>query len=189
MYVNNIKITEKSKVPLARGMGSSATAIVATLYGLNKIYDQPLKEKQLIDIAVSLEGHSDNVVPAYIGGFVINTLNNKDLNYKKISVIDSNLKLVMVIPNFELQTSELRSVLPDKIDYQDAIFNQSRTALLTSIFASKDWNQLKVAMEDRLHQDYRAKLIPGFNSVIESGYKAGALGVALSGAGDRKSVV
>ncbi|MFW6381377.1 MAG: homoserine kinase [Bacillota bacterium] len=181
--VEGLRITEISSIPLARGLGSSATAIVGTLSGLNQIYDRPLTQKRLLDIAVSIEGHSDNVVPACVGGFVINVLKGNKLNYRKIPINNPGVSIVLIIPDFELKTSDLRAVLPGVVDFQDALFNQSRTALLASIFCDQDWELLSVAMEDRLHQDYRAKLIPGFKAVVDRGYTAGADGVALSGAG------
>lgn len=181
--VKNLKIIEESKIPLAHGLGSSATAIVGTLYGLNKIYNFPLNKERLFEMAVSIEGHSDNVIPAFTGGFVVSVLKGNKLNYKKISVENSGLKVVLVIPDFQLETKDLRAVLPDQVDFRDALFNQSRSALLTSVFADKDWGNLATAMEDRLHQNYREKLIPGLKSVIKQSYEAGALGVALSGAG------
>ena len=181
--VKNLKIIEESKIPLARGLGSSATAIVGTLYGLNKIYNFPLNKNRLFEMAISIEGHSDNVIPAFTGGFVVSVLKGNKLNYKKISVENSGLKAILVIPDFQLETKDLRAVLPDKVDFRDALFNQSRAALLTSVFADQDWENLATAMEDRLHQNYREKLIPGLKSVIKQGYKKGALGVALSGAG------
>ncbi len=181
--VNKIKIVEKSKIAIARGLGSSATAIVATLYGLNKIYNNPFKKDKLIKMACEIEGHGDNVVPAFIGGFTISVLENNQLIYEKISVKDEKLKVILIIPDFKLKTSDLRKVLPKKINHQDAVYNSGRTALLTSIFANNKWDKLSVAMKDKLHQDYRAKLIPGFKSIINTGYEAGVLGMALSGAG------
>ena len=181
--INNLKIIENSRIPLARGLGSSASAIAGTLYGLNKIYNFPLNEEKLFEMAISIEGHSDNVIPAFTGGFVISVLKGNKLSYKKISIGNSGLKVILVVPDFQLKTKDLRAVLPEKVDYKDALFNQSRTALLTSIFAEQDWEKLSIAMEDRLHQDYREKLIPGLKSVIKKGYDSGALGVALSGAG------
>ena len=181
--IKNLKIIEESKIPIARGLGSSATAIVGTLYGLNKIYNFPFNEDRLFEMAVSIEGHADNVIPAFTGGYVITVLKGNKLNYKKVSVNNSGLKVILVIPDFQLKTKDLRAVLPEQVDYKDALFNQSRTALLTSVFVDKDWQKLATAMEDRLHQNYREKLIPGLKSVIKTGYEAGALGVALSGAG------
>mgnify|MGYP002276990601 CR=1 FL=1 len=180
--LDGIKLTEIISIPLARGLGSSATAVVAGLLAANIILDYPFTEEQLIDIAVEMEGHPDNVLPALKGGFVINVITEEGLVYKKIE-LDQNLNIVLVIPDFKLKTGDVRKVLPEKLGFKDAIFNLSRTALLTSSLQDNNLGKLKIAMEDKLHQDYRAKLIPGFHEVIASAYQQGALGVALSGAG------
>ncbi|MTI60690.1 MAG: homoserine kinase [Firmicutes bacterium] len=177
-----LKIIEEINIPFARGMGSSATAVTAGLVAANILMDKPYTEQEIIDFSVEIEGHPDNVLPALKGGFVINVMGDNGLVYKKMTV-SNNLKIVMIIPDFQLKTEDLRSVLPDKIQYRDAIFNQSRTALLTACFYDNDWSKLRSAMEDRLHQDYRADLIPGFHKLLEIAYQSGALGVALSGAG------
>lgn len=176
-----LRIIEEIDIPFARGMGSSATAVVAGLVAANILMDKPYSEKEIINFSVKIEGHPDNVLPALKGGFVINVMGD-DLVYKKMA-ISNNLKIIMLIPDFQLKTEDLRNVLPDEIKYQDAIFNQSRTALLTACLYDNDWSKLRFAMEDRLHQDYRAELIPGFHTLLEVAYQYGALGVALSGAG------
>lgn len=179
--LEGLRIIERISIPFSRGLGSSATAIIAGLVGGNKLLGNPLTEDEIIKLAVDLEGHPDNIIPALKGGFTVNVLEN-DLTYKRTEINDS-LKIVLVIPKFQLNTNDLRKVLPAKINFNDAVSNHSRTALLTACFFDQDWNKLQIAMKDRLHQDYRAKLIPGFNKVITGAYKAGALGVALSGAG------
>ncbi len=177
-----IEIKGEISVPVARGLGSSATAIIAGIAGANMIMGQPLTNKEILNKAIEIEGHPDNIVPAFKGGFNINLMTNDGLINKKIS-IDNNIKIVLVIPEFKISTSELREVLPKQVDYNDAIYNHSRTALLTSCFYEKDWDNLARAMEDKLHQDYRAKYIPGFHELIETAYLKGARGVALSGSG------
>ncbi len=180
--LNGIKLTERINIPSARGLGSSATAVVAGILSANILLDYPFSEKELIEIAVEMEGHPDNVLPALKGGFVINVMTESGLVYKKIE-LDKDLKFVFVIPDFELKTEDVRKVLPDKYTVKEAIFNMSRTALLTSCLQSNDLSQLKDAMDDKLHQYYRSKLIPGFYQVVNSAYEKGAYGVALSGAG------
>lgn len=180
--LDGIKLTEKINIPSARGLGSSATAVVAGILSANILLDYPFSEKELIEIAVEMEGHPDNVLPALKGGFIINVMTENGLVYKKIE-LDKDLKFIFVIPDFILKTEDVRKVLPEKYTIEEAVFNLSRTALLTSCLQSNDLSQLKVAMDDKLHQYYRSKLIPGFYQVINSAYKKGAFGVALSGAG------
>ncbi len=179
---DGIEIIEEVTIPLERGLGSSATAVVAGLVGANKILDEPLTEGDILELAIAIEGHPDNVIPAFKGGLIISVMTDKGLMFKKIKVAQ-NLKIVMIIPEFSLDTKELRKILPGSVDLKDSIFNHSRTALLMSCFYENDWDNLIYAMEDSLHQNHRAKLIPGFKEIVQAGYKAGALGVALSGAG------
>lgn len=179
---DGIRLIEEVEIPFARGLGSSATAIIAGLIAGNILLGKPLTQNEIIKVAVEMEGHPDNVLPALLGGFVINVNPVENLVYKKIA-LDDRLEIVIVIPDFELKTLELRNVLPIKVDHQDAIFNLSRAALLTSCFLQNNLDGLKTAMEDRLHQIYRSELIPGFEKVIEDAYNNGAAGVALSGAG------
>lgn len=180
--LDNLKLIEEVEIPFARGLGSSATAVIAGLTAGNYLLGNPFTEKEIIDFAVEMEGHPDNVLPALKGGFIINVLSKDGLVFKKLKLAES-FKFIIVIPDFELKTEEVRRVLPDKIGFKDAVFNLSRTALLVTCLQERDLSNLKVAMEDSLHQDYRAKLIPGFNQVIEAAYQEGAAGVALSGAG------
>lgn len=179
---DGIEIVEKIAFPFACGLGSSATAIVAGFVGANKLLGSPLSEKAILKLATKMEGHPDNIIPAYKGGFTINVMDGEELIFKKLT-LNEELKIVLVVPEFRLATKKVRQVLPGKVSYHDAVFNLSRTALLTACLYDNDWEKFSTAMEDRLHQDYRAALIPGFKDIIKGAYKAGALGVALSGAG------
>lgn len=180
--IDGIRITEEINIPFARGLGSSASAVVAGLVAANCLTGEPFQEEKLIEMAVDIEGHPDNVVPAFKGGFIINVISRNGLCYKKLELGD-DLKFVVLIPDFELKTNAVRQALPEKIGYADAVFNISRAALLTASLYTRDYKQMRTAMEDRLHQDYRSRLIPGFFQVMEAAYEAGALGVALSGSG------
>lgn len=175
-------IVEEMNSPLARGLGSSASAIIGGLAAAAVISNQLISEKDFIQLAVDLEKHPDNVVPALVGGLTINFNCNNNYSYYKINV-DQNLNCILLVPDYKLKTEKLRSVLPDKINYEQAVGNLSRISLLTTAFIKKDYKLLKTAMSDYLHQPYRKKLIKGFEEVIERAYTNGALGAALSGAG------
>ncbi len=180
-YTNrDLTIELDNKIPLARGLGSSAAAIVGGLVAANKLVGDKLSQDELLDLAVEIEGHPDNVAPALLGGVVITTNNGEKNVYKKIAVPD--LKVVVAIPDYQLSTKKARQVLPDKVDFDDAIFNISQTALLISGLVSSDYQLISQALSDKLHQPYRAKLIPGFEKIKES-LKDLALGVMLSGSG------
>lgn len=176
------EIIEEMHTPLARGLGSSSSAIIGGLAAAALVSGTLINKKDFIQLAVALEKHPDNVVPALVGGLTINFYCNNYFDYYKIDV-EQNLDFVLVVPDFELKTENLRQVLPEKIDYASAISNLSRVGLLTAAFINKEYQLLRTAMEDQLHQPFRKKLIKGFDQVLNTAYDSGAYGAALSGAG------
>ncbi|MBM7623858.1 homoserine kinase [Sporohalobacter salinus] len=177
-----LKIKLINQVPISRGLGSSATIIVGGLVLANILAGTPFSDDQLLNFATEIEGHPDNVAPALLGGVVISVITeDEEIIYKKLEVPE--LKTVVGIPDFQLSTTEAREVLPAQVTFNDAIFNCSRIALLVSALISKDYELLATCFEDRLHQSYRQELVPGMNEVIKGAKDAGALAIALSGAG------
>lgn len=168
--------------PIARGLGSSATAIVGGIVAANELLGNPLPLQEMADLATRLEGHPDNVVPTLIGGFVASVVDEGKVYYQKVN-LPPDLKVVAAIPDFELLTSEAKKVIPQTLPLKDAIFNVSRAGLLVSALQNNRLDLLKVAMKDKIHQDYRAALVPGMKDVLAAATEAGAYGVALSGAG------
>lgn len=168
-------------VPLARGLGSSATAIVGGLVGANQLAGKPFSQFDLVQKAIALEGHPDNVVPALLGGCRLAANSNGwvicDVPWH------SEVVPVVAIPDFELSTQEARSVLPAHYSRADAIFNVSHLGLLLRGLETgcKDW--IQAAMQDRIHQPYRKALIKGFDRVHTAALQAGAYELAISGAG------
>ena len=178
---HGVKLKQINNVPVARGLGSSATAIVGAILVSFFVNGKELTDEEFFKIAYMFEPHPDNLLPAWKGGFITALLDNGKTFYSKIP-FPQEVKAVVVIPDFELSTEEARSVLPEKIPLKDGIFNVQRVALFLSAIQNKRFELLKVAMEDRFHQPYRKKLIPGFDNVIKNAYDAGALGASLSGA-------
>jgi len=176
------EIIEEMNTPLARGLGSSASAIIGGLAAAAVISGKLISENDFIQLAVKLETHPDNVVPALVGGLTINFNCNNNYDYYKIDV-DPDINCILLVPDYELKTEKLRQVLPQEVNYTSAISNLSRISLLTAAFINKDYKLLKTAMDDQLHQPYRKKLIKGFDQIISTAYKNGAAGAALSGAG------
>lgn len=173
-------------IPVGSGLGSSSSAIVAGLLGANALFDDPIPRDELLRIAVSMEGHPDNVAPALCGGLVLGVLPDEEAGPAELVVRQwppPNLTAVVVLPDFKLLTSEARAVLPALLSREDAIFNASRLGLLIHSLTSGDHHLLRAAMGDRLHQTRRLHIIPGATAAFDSAYEAGALGVALSGAG------
>lgn len=179
-----IKIDISLDIPQARGLGSSATAIVAGLIGGNELANRPLDSSELLQLAIDLEGHPDNVVPAMLGGCCLAT---QDLTSDKwqICAIDWSPEVVPIvaIPDFELKTDLARNALPATCGYDDAIFNMSHLGFLIKGLEQANANLLKTALDDRMHQPYRLKLIPGFAEAYQSALEAGAYGLVISGAG------
>ncbi|MFM7409136.1 MAG: homoserine kinase [Cuspidothrix sp.] len=177
-----IKIEIKLGVPLARGLGSSATAIVGGLVGANYLAGSPLSELEVMELAIAIEGHPDNVVPALLGGCRLAATSTTGWEICDIPW-HRDIVPVVAIPNFELSTAEARGVLPTQYSRADAIFNTAHLGLLLRGLATNREEWLKSALQDKLHQPYRQTLIPGYESVNEAAITAGAYGMVISGAG------
>ena len=177
-----IHLTLQNNIPLSRGLGSSSAAIVGGVTAANAVLGGKFSPEELLDIATQLEGHPDNVAPALFGGFTISVMKNEQVSCLRLPVPEQ-LNLVVCIPDFRLSTHKARQAIPARIPHQDAVYNVSRTALLVGAMASGQIGYLADALDDRLHQPYRASLIPGMMDVFAAGKAAGALGVAMSGAG------
>src|SRR2546421_4585973 len=169
-------------IPLARGLGSSSSAIVGGLMAANQLTGNTVQRDTLLAMAVAIEGHPDNVTPALMGGLTLSYTVEAQQHYLALP-FPPELTLVVAIPDFELSTAQSRAVLPAQVSRADAIFNCSRIALLVHALHGQRYDLLATAMDDRLHQPYRAALVPGLTAAIAAGYAAGACGVALSGAG------
>lgn len=171
-----------NEIPLSRGLGSSAAAIVGGIVAANQLCEGALDLQTLLQIATDMEGHPDNVVPAMLGGFTIAGMEQGGVRYVRLDPL-TVLKAVVAVPEFTLSTHKSRTVLPSQISFQDAVFNVSRTAFLVAALSLGHLELLGMAMEDRLHQPFRCDLIPGMEDVWRAAKGAGALSAALSGAG------
>lgn len=177
-----IRLKVISEIPRSRGLGSSATCILAGVIGANELAGTVWDVDQVYKLAVELEGHPDNITAQYFGGLTTAAIDGDKIYFSKLKIADG-ITLCPIIPNFDLQTKKARAVLPDTISFEDAIRNVSRVALLISAIEKGEWDKLPIAFSDRLHEPYRAKLIPGFYDIKEAAMENGALGVYLSGAG------
>lgn len=179
-----IKVTIDTSIPIAKGLGSSASVIVGALIAANELLGRPADLDALLSIANEVEGHPDNTTPAFLGGFCISSLEEDgSIKYCKLDWPDE-WKLTLCVPDFELSTSISRSVLPEQISREDAVFNIRRAAMLVNAIHTKDSELMKLAMQDKLHQPYRIRFVPGLEEVMEELKNFdNVLGVALSGAG------
>ena len=172
-----------NRIPPCSGMGSSAAAIVGGLIGANELCRRPLKPDQLLALATELEGHPDNVAPALLGGFTISVVGEDGAVSVLQPRVRHDLICVFCVPEMTMPTTRARRALPKTYRRADVVYSLSRTAMLTALLQGGSTGLLKTAMEDRLHQPYRAKLIPGMTDGIAAALKAGALGACLSGSG------
>lgn len=172
------RCTIEGEVPRARGLGSSVTVRLGVLHALNALLGRPLKRAQIFTLCAELEGHPDNAAPAEFGGFVA----TRGLRLQKFPV-DPRLRFVLLIPDFEVQTREARLVLPNEIDRLRAVESCANACAITAALASANYEQLRGAFVDHLHQPFRKKFVPFLDRVLAAAERAGALGGFLSGSG------
>lgn len=175
-------LTQTDEIPLTRGLGSSAACIVAGLMAANELTGAEISHEDLMNMAVGLEGHPDNVAPAFKGGMVVGASDGKRFEYVRIEVSDK-LEFLALIPDFPLSTADARAVLPRAYTKEQAVFNCSRVALLVASMMSGNFKALSIAMQDEIHQPYRKILIPGMEAILNSAVCFGSYGGYLSGAG------
>jgi homoserine kinase len=175
-----IRCLIEGEVPQARGLGSSVTIRAAVLLALNTLSDSHLSKRELCELCAALEGHPDNAAAALYGGF---TIISKARNEIARFDIDPTLKFVLFIPNFEVKTSEARRVVPETFSRQAVVENLANACLIAAAFASREYEQLRDAFADHLHQPFRTQFVPFLPAVLDAARKAGALGGFLSGSG------
>lgn len=180
--VPELEISMYSEIPLTRGLGSSASAIIGGMVAANALIGSPLDEAKIFDMATALEKHPDNVGASLFGGIIAAAWDGSHADVIRIEPPE-DLDTLVVIPEFELATSKARQALPAELTMADAVYNVSRSSLLTGALACGRLDLIGAAMRDRLHQPYRAPLVPGMEAVLAGATQHGALGVALSGAG------
>jgi homoserine kinase len=169
-------------IPLRGGLGSSAAAIVGGIVAASRLLETPLDSAALLDLAAKLEGHPDNVAAALYGGVVVVAHNGRGLQWSRITPA-MPIGVVLAVPALEVETAAARRVLPEQVRLQDAVFNLGQVALLVTALSQGRPDLMREALRDRLHQPYRAPLVPGFEAVVDAATAAGAYGAVLSGSG------
>ncbi len=176
------RIEMTNRIPLARGLGSSAAATVGGLLAANALLGEPLAPGDLIGLATGIEGHPDNAAPALLGGFVAAGRVNGEIEAIRFDV-PRGLRAVLFVPDLRLPTAAMRSVLPDTVPRADAVANLGKVALGVAAIASGRRDFVRALIGDRLHEPYRASAYPQLPRLVEDALAAGAIGAALSGAG------
>ncbi len=167
-------------VPQARGLGSSVTIRLGILMALDRITDCGLAKEEICALCAELEGHPDNAAAALFGGF---TIVSKTTRHVARFDVGPEVKFVLFIPNFEVKTSEARKVVPTSFSRQDVVENLANASLVAAAFASQNYEHLRGAFVDRLHQPFREKFVPFLPKLLRAAVDAGALGGFLSGSG------
>ena len=177
-----LEIEIRNQIPIGKGLGSSAAALVAGLAIADRAAGLGWTRERLLDEAARLEGHPDNVAACVLGAVVVTATGSGGRIHALRLDLPAAFRIGVVMPNFQLPTSQMRAVLPDRYSSADAVFNLQRTALLVAAFATGDASVFPTALEDRLHQPYRAGVVPGLEEILAL-RAPGLLGCALSGAG------
>lgn len=178
-----LQVRQRNRIPPSRGLGSSATAWLGGMLGANALLGGAMPLDAVMDLALSQEGHPDNLAAALHGSFAVTCWDPEGRAVVTLPV-PSALRFAVLVPNLEASTAAGRAVLPASYARADAVYNVGRAALLVAALSRDRWDLLAVAMGDRLHQPYRARaLFPWLDRVFGAALAAGALGVALSGAG------
>jgi len=179
---DNFRFEFFNKIPMSRGLGSSSAVIVSAIASAYEVAKVPASKEKILNLALAYEPHPDNISPAVLGGFTVSTVNNnKVISIKK--TVPNSIKAVVVIPNRAISTQQSRKTLPHKYRKDEAVFNLSRSSLLTGAFFNENWNLLKEASRDCFHQEYRMKGLPELFEVQDVALKNGALMSTLSGSG------
>ena len=177
----HFRLIQENEIPPTRGLGGSAAALVGGAVAANDLFGGHIAAPDLLNLVCELDGHPDNAAPALLGGLVIGTLTTEGVSAVRLE--PENLKVAVAVPDFAVSTTAARRALPERVPHRDAVFNVGRSGLLLGALATGEYELLRVAMQDRLHQPYRSHLILGLEDVIDEALSHGAYGACLSGSG------
>ena len=179
----SFKIICRIGVPVERGLGSSSTAVVAGLLIADKIFGFGLSQKELLNIGLKIESHPDNLAPCISGGLVVCYRNRKDeVDFKKIE-IKKSFKILLIIPNYKVNTIEARKLIPDFFPRGDVIANIANFALLINSFVTGDFKDAADFINDKLHQPYRKEVYPDSMMIVQELNERMGLPAAIGGSG------
>ncbi len=173
----------RSEIPLARGLGSSAAAIVAGLFAADHLFELALSKEEMLARASEIEGHPDNVAAAIYGGFVICAAGEAEAPSAARFDPPSGLEGIAVIPTEEVSTERAREAIPAEVPLADAVANVSAASRLVLGLQRADLDLVGAGLADRIHQDRRRDLYPRSMELVDGARELGALGATISGAG------
>lgn len=177
-----IRIIFNTNIPMSGGLGSSATCILAGIVAANKLGGNKLSEREILEFACEIEGHPDNITPAYLGGMKTAIMEENKVIFNDID-INKDIYFCALIPQLQLSTKKSRAVLPADIPFSNAVYNVGRVSLLISSLIKGNEDGIKAGCKDILHQQYRGSLIENYDEITSFVDKSTALGCFLSGAG------
>jgi homoserine kinase len=177
-----LHIEIRNEIPIGKGLGSSAAALVAALVIANDALQLGWPRERILDEAARLEGHPDNVAACVLGSVVVSATASDGRTFAVRLAMPNGFRVAAVVPDYQLPTAKMRAVLPECYSSADAIFNLQRTALLVAALSTGNRGVFPAALEDRMHQPYRSSVVPGLEEILTL-RAPGLLGCALSGAG------
>jgi homoserine kinase len=181
------RIRMTNRIPLSRGLGSSAAATIAGVVAADALTGGSLDRRRMLEIAVDIEGHPDNAAPALLGGFTVSGFvpgPDGALALEAIRFdVPGRLRAVLFIPQLPLATSAMRAALPATVPHADAVHNIAAVGLGVAGIASGRYDLLRALTVDRIHEPYRAAVFPQLPGLVAAAREAGAIGACMSGAG------
>ena len=178
----NFRFEFTNNIPFSRGLGSSSAVIVGAVASAYAMAGKKIDRQSILNTALRYEKHPDNIAPATFGGFVCSVVQNSQVFSLKQS-IDNDLRAVVAVPSVAMSTKKSRKSLPKSVSLKDAVFNLSHASLLTACFMQKNYDLLRVASLDNLHQNMRMKTLPQLFKIQKLALENGALMSVLSGSG------
>lgn len=180
--IPGLKLTLSNEVPVTRGLGSSSACIVGGLVAANELCSRKFTQREIVTMATKIEGHSDNVTAACLGGFTVSVFDKNEVFYYSHK-IKGGIKCLVLIPDYAVTTQKARNTLPGYYPKRDVAFNISHASLLVASVVSGDYENLLCAIDDRVHEPYRKIFIDGYQKLYNKLKAYGALGTFISGSG------
>ena len=177
-----VEMEINNEIPLGKGLGSSAAALTAGVILADVLLGLRWKNHRILDEAARIEGHPDNVAACVLGSIVASAIDSSGMTRAVRLELPPSFEVAVVVPDFPLPTHQARAALPDSYSKADAVFNVQRSAWLIAALATGTISAFPAALEDRMHQPYRQRLVPGLEEILKL-RAPGLLGCCLSGAG------